>query len=369
MASILLEQVSKSFDDVVAVDGLSLDVQDQELLVLLGPTGAGKTTTLRCIAGLDKPESGHIYIGGECVDEWTPSERDVAFVFQSHVLYPHLTVYDNIAFPLHPRKLAASDIRDKVVAVAETLHISHLLERKPVQLSGGEIQRVGLGRAMVRDPQAYLMDEPLTNLDAKLRAEMRGELKWRHREMGVTTFYVTHDQIEAMTMGDRVAVLCGGKLQQIAPPMEVYDHPDNLFVAELIGNPTMNLLEASVDSEAGCVSVRLAYTSITIPLTEEQQQLVEGIPPQQEWVFGVRPEDVQATSESQWQAEIYAVEPLGAETYLDLSLGLDPHTDKDILVRVRTEPFGPWKQGDTATFRFLAGRTHLFRGDTGEAVF
>ncbi len=368
MAEIRLEHVSKSFDRKFAIQDLTLDVQDRELLVLLGPTGAGKTTTLRCVAGLEKPESGHIYVDGQCIDDWTPAERDVAFVFQSHILYPHLTVYENIAFPLHPRKLAESEIREKVLSVAQTLHIEHLLARKPAQLSGGEIQRVGLGRAMVREPRVYLMDEPLTNLDAKLRTEMRAELKWRHREMGVTTFYVTHDQVEAMTMGDRVAVLNEGQLQQIASPMEVYDHPANLFVAGLVGSPAMNLLEACIATEDDQMHVALLHTDIRIPLGDAQRQLVEAMDGQESWVFGVRAEDIRMVSRAGDEAEVYAVEPLGADTLLDLSLGRNPNTERDILIRARTGPFEQWLPGSTVGFQFVQGRTHLFRGDTGEAL-
>ena len=206
-------------------------MKDEEFFVLLGQTGAGKTTTLRCIAGLDKPEEGSIYLDDVSLNDKTPAERDVAFVFQSHILYPHLSVYENMAFPLHPRKLSGEEIDRRVKDIAQMLHIEHLLMRNPNQLSGGETQRVGLGRAMVRRPQVFLMDEPISNLDAKLRTEMRVEIRWRQRELGTTTFYVTHDQVEAMSMADRIAVLDAGKIQQLGTPSQIYNHPTNLFVA------------------------------------------------------------------------------------------------------------------------------------------
>ena len=233
MPTVKLENLTKRFDDIVALDGVNLDIRDQEFFVLLGQTGAGKTTTLRCIAGLDLPENGAIYLDDQQINRLTPAERDVAFVFQAHILYPHLTVYENMAFPLHPRGLIGGlqTSMSRVTEIASMLHIEHLLQRKPNQLSGGETQRVGLGRAMVRRPQVFLMDEPISNLDAKLRTEMRAEIKWRQRQLETTTLYVTHDQIEAMSMADRVAVLEKGRVHQVGTPMEIYDHPANLFVA------------------------------------------------------------------------------------------------------------------------------------------
>ena len=242
MPTVQLENLTKRFDDIIALDGINLDIRDQEFFVLLGQTGAGKTTTLRCIAGLDLPENGAIYLDNQQINHLTPAERDVAFVFQAHILYPHLTVYENMAFPLHPRGLSEDEISSRVTEIASMLHIEHLLQRKPNQLSGGETQRVGLGRAMVRRPQLFLMDEPISNLDAKLRTEMRAEIKWRQRQLETTTLYVTHDQIEAMSMADRVAVLEEGRVQQVGTPTEIYDHPANLFVAGFIGNPSMNLI-------------------------------------------------------------------------------------------------------------------------------
>ena len=258
MATVKLENITKRFGELIALDDITLDIQDQEFFVLLGQTGAGKTTTLRCIAGLDKQEEGSIYLDGVSVDDKTPAERDVAFVFQSHILYPHLSVYENMAFPLHPRKLSAEEIDRRVRDIAQMLHIEHLLMRTPNQLSGGETQRVGLGRAMVRRPQVFLMDEPISNLDAKLRTEMRAEIRWRQRELGTTTFYVTHDQIEAMSMADRIAILEAGRIQQLGTPSDIYNQPANLFVAGFIGNPSMNCIPCDISSTNGELHLKLA---------------------------------------------------------------------------------------------------------------
>lgn len=242
MAEVRVENLVKRFEDVVAVNDISLEVKDGEFVVLLGPTGCGKTTTLRCIAGLETPDSGEIYIDGRPVTKLSPAERDIAFVFQTFALYPHMRVYDNIAFPLKAVKLPKEEIDKRVREVAEILRISHLLSRRPGKLSGGEMQRVALGRAMVRRPKVFLMDEPLTSLDAKLRAEMRAELKRLQTDQNATTIYVTHDQLEAMSMGDRIAVMDAGKILQIGTPMDVYNHPENLFVAGFIGTPEMNMI-------------------------------------------------------------------------------------------------------------------------------
>src|SRR5260221_7096322 len=249
MSTLSLEEVTKRFGSNVALNNVSLEVHDREFVVLLGPTGAGKTTLLRCVAGLEKMDSGDVLIGGENVKAQAPAERDLAFVFQNYALYPRKSVYQNIAFPLEARRASKAEIEAEVKKVADVLHIKHLLERRPAQLSGGEQQRVALGRAMVRRPHAFLMDEPLTNLDFKLRTEMRSELKRIQRELDETFFNVTNDQVEAMSMGDKIAVLDHGVIQQIGAPQEVYEHPANLFVAGFIGNPRMNLLKCSFDRE------------------------------------------------------------------------------------------------------------------------
>jgi multiple sugar transport system ATP-binding protein len=247
MASISLEKISKSFGDVHALRELQLDVEDGEFFVLLGPSGAGKTTTLRVIAGLEQPESGRVCMDGEDITGWHIADRDCAFVFQQYSLYPHLSVYDNIAFPLRSplRRTTESEIRRKVGKVAEMLHIESKLERKATALSGGEMQRVAIGRALVRDPRVFLMDEPLSSLDAKLREELRVELKRIQRELGATVIYVTHDQVEATTMADRIGILEAGKLRQVGTAQEVYENPASVYVAQRLGSPAINLLPAS----------------------------------------------------------------------------------------------------------------------------
>lgn len=255
MAGVKLVNVWKQFGEVTAVKNMNLDIKDGEFMILLGPSGCGKTTTLRMISGLEEPTKGQIYIGDKLVADpekgvfVPPKDRDIAMVFQSYALYPHMTVYDNIAFPLKLRKVPKQEIDQRVREVAEMLGLTELLKRKPRELSGGQRQRVALGRAIVRKPQVFLMDEPLSNLDAKLRVKMRAELKKLQRQLGVTTIYVTHDQVEAMTMGDRIAVINAGELQQVGSPDEVYDKPANTFVAGFIGSPPMNSMDASITED------------------------------------------------------------------------------------------------------------------------
>src|SRR5437867_7235335 len=247
MAQVVLDHVTKVFDDqVMAVDDLTLTVGDGEFIILVGPSGCGKTTALRMLAGLEKLTSGRIAIDGRVINDVSPRDRDIAMVFQNYALYPHMTVFRNLAFGLRQRKVPSREIDRRVHEVSEILGLDELLKRRPAQLSGGQRQRVAMGRALVREPKAFLLDEPLSNLDAKLRVQMRAELKRLHQRLGVTTIYVTHDQVEAMTLGDRIAVMNAGRVQQIGRPQEVYRHPANLFVAGFIGSPPMNLLRGSV---------------------------------------------------------------------------------------------------------------------------
>ena len=249
MAQVTLTHLVKRFDKTTAVDDLNLDIKDREFMVLVGPSGCGKTTALRMIAGLEEISDGDIHIGERLVNTVSPKDRDIAMVFQNYALYPHMSVYDNMAFGLKLRRVPKTDIDKRVKEAAGLLGIESLLQRRPGQLSGGQRQRVALGRAIVREPQVFLMDEPLSNLDAKLRVQTRAELIKLHRRLGITTIYVTHDQVEAMTMGDRIAVMSGGKLQQCAPPMEIFLHPVNMFVAGFIGTPSMNFLKATLKKD------------------------------------------------------------------------------------------------------------------------
>ena len=375
MATVRLENITKRFGDLIALDDITLDIRDEEFFVLLGQTGAGKTTTLRCIAGLDKPEEGTIYLDDVSVNDKTPAERDVAFVFQSHILYPHLSVYENMAFPLHPRKLSAEEIDRRVRDIAQMLHIEHLLMRTPNQLSGGETQRVGLGRAMVRRPQVFLMDEPISNLDAKLRAEMRSEIRWRQQELGTTTFYVTHDQTEAMSMADRIAVLEAGKIQQLGTPSDIYNHPANLFVAGFIGNPSMNCIPCDISGTNGELQLRLAHdlgtdNSVTIQDDTKVLKTLNDSDSERNLVFGAHAEDVVVSHQSipnAFQAEVYSVEPLGAETIVELTLGTDTSGAHTIL-KASTAPNFEAEIGQHIYVTFVPDRMHFFDKTTGDAI-
>ncbi len=273
MAEIKLEHITKRFAEVVAVDDVNLEIHDQEFVVFLGPSGCGKTTTLRAIAGLECPDEGDIFIDGTRVNALPPADRDIAFVFQFYALYPHLTVYDNIAFPLKAVKVPKSEIQERVKEVATILQIQAMLDRKPSHLSGGEMQRVALGRAMVRRPKAFLMDEPMSNLDAKLRVDMRAELKRLQRRLGATTIFVTHDQVEAMSMADRIVIMDQGRLQQIGTPQEVYNQPQTIFVAQFMGSPSMNLIRGTVRSQAALNSDSTGGRKPVLHLTTQMSGL------------------------------------------------------------------------------------------------
>jgi multiple sugar transport system ATP-binding protein len=311
MTEVTFSKVRKAFGAAVAVKGLDLAVRGGEFVSLLGPSGCGKTTTLRMLAGLEFPTEGEIRIGDRVVNAVPPGQRDIAMVFQSYALYPHMTVGENIAYPLKKRGVAKADREIKVRAVAETLHLSALLDRKPRQLSGGQQQRVALGRALVRDPKVFLLDEPLSNLDAKLRAHMRAELIELHRKLGRTFIYVTHDQLEAMTMSDRIAVMHEGELQQFGAPMEVYERPANLFVAGFIGSPAMNLLPCVLE-QAGSGLV-FARPGLRLPVAA-------GGGAGQKVTLGVRPEDI-TLGEGPFRATIRVVEPTGHETIVMAEIG------------------------------------------------
>src|SRR5947209_1963382 len=321
MSEVVLEDVVKVYGDVVAVDHVSFTIKDGEFIALVGPSGCGKTTTLNMVAGLIELTSGTISIGGKIVNDLDPKDRDIAMVFQNYALYPSKTVGENLAFPLQMRKMPRTDIEARVKRAAETLGITHLLQRKPRQLSGGQQQRVALGRALVRDPKAFLMDEPLSNLDAMLRVQMRSELKRLHQEFSTTVIYVTHDQMEAMTMADRIAVMSGGSVQQIGTPDEIYDHPANIFVAGFIGSPAMNFLNGVVLDSGAKVAIR--GEGWELPLNsanaDRARKSSKG-----ELIVGARHTNLTVLPESAdsgLPARIYTVEPTGDLTYVHLFLG------------------------------------------------
>src|SRR5687768_11627334 len=289
MATVTFDHVWKRYGDVVAVKDLNLDIQDEEFLVLVGPSGCGKTTALRMIAGLEEISEGTLKIGERVVNDLAPKDRDVAMVFQSYALYPHMSVYDNLAFGLKLRKIPKAEIDKRVRQAAGTIELSNLLDRKPKQLSGGQRQRVALGRAIVREPAVFLMDEPLSNLDAKLRVQTRAEIARLHQRLRTTVVYVTHDQVEAMTMGDRIAVMNFGVLQQVGPPQELYQNPVNKFVAGFIGSPSMNFMSVAPKSEGG--TLKLVGDGVELPVPDGLRNAVDG--GAAELTAGVRPEHFQ----------------------------------------------------------------------------
>ena len=352
MANVEFDDVWKRFASQAqaAVHGLTLSIPDRELLVLLGPSGCGKTTALRMLAGLEEPDGGDIRIGGKSVVGLEPKDRDVALVFQSYALYPHLSAHDNIGYPLKVRNLSKAEQEAKIERVAEMLGIGHLLPRRPVQLSGGEQQRVALARAIVREPQVFLMDEPLSNLDAKLRVHTRTELKTLQRELGTTMVFVTHDQAEAMSLAHRIAVLSQGELQQIGTPDDVYDRPANLFVAEFIGSPPMNLLEATLDGDSV-----VAAGGWRIP----HRSGANGATPR-ELTLGLRPEGITIATEGQ-PAEVVAVEPFGSEVIVDVRVGSQA-------LKIRAAPDVRPAPGSQVALRVDPAAVRLFDRSSGAAV-
>ncbi|MDI6880253.1 MAG: sn-glycerol-3-phosphate ABC transporter ATP-binding protein UgpC [Desulfitobacteriaceae bacterium] len=324
MAGLTFKNVVKKYDQNVVVHDFNLEIKDKEFLVLVGPSGCGKTTTLRMIAGLEEITSGELYIGDRLVNDVAPKDRDIAMVFQSYALYPHMSVYENMAFGLKLRKIPKAEIERRVREAAHILDIEHLLERKPKALSGGQRQRVALGRAIVREPQVFLMDEPLSNLDAKLRVQMRAEIsKLRHR-LQTTVVYVTHDQTEAMTMGDRIVVMKDGYIHQVDTPMNLYNHPKNMFVAGFIGSPSMNFLKVKLVEEKG--RLWLVNPAFRLPSIEERR---EALTPyvNKEIIFGIRPEAIYddaafLEANPDWVVDVHVdvLEPMGAEHYVYFSL-------------------------------------------------
>jgi multiple sugar transport system ATP-binding protein len=338
MAAIAFEEVTKIYPDGThAVSSVDLDIPDGSFMVLVGPSGCGKTTLLRMLAGLETISGGTISVGGRVVNNVPPKERDIAMVFQNYALYPHMTVFDNMAFALKLRHVAKPRVRDRVRGAADILGLAPQLKKKPGMLSGGQRQRVAMGRAIVREPQAFLMDEPLSNLDAKLRVQMRAEIARIQRDLGVTTVYVTHDQIEAMTLGDRVAVLRGGVLQQVDSPQALFEHPRNLFVAGFIGSPAMNLVEATLDRKNGTAEVAFGSHRLTVPETVVGDRPGLGRYVGRELVLGIRPDDFEDASlvndappDARVQVDVDLRETLGREAYLHFAVDAPPVLTEDV---------------------------------------
>jgi multiple sugar transport system ATP-binding protein len=351
VARVHFDGVSKSFGGTLAVDDLNLEVHDGELLVLLGPSGCGKTTALRMVAGLEDPSSGTVSIGDAVVNDVEPKDRDVAMVFQSYALYPHMTLRRNIEFPLRQQRVTTEERDRRVEEAATTLGLTDLLERKPGQLSGGQRQRVALARAIVRDPQVFLMDEPLSNLDATLRIQTRADIVSLQRRLGTTTIYVTHDQVEAMTMGHRIAVMRGGRLQQVAAPQDLYEHPANTFVASFLGSPGMNLIPATVDG----ASATVYGTTVELPAA------LGRVPPGPV-TLGVRPEAA-SLAPAGIPASVTLVEQLGAETHVICSLA----DATRVVVRQGHQAARP-DLGEAVTILIDPDHLHVFDAATGERV-
>ncbi|HEY8477447.1 MAG TPA: sn-glycerol-3-phosphate ABC transporter ATP-binding protein UgpC [Chloroflexota bacterium] len=370
MAKVVLDHVTKKFGDVTAVNDLTFTINDKEFLVLVGPSGCGKSTALRCIAGLEEITSGDLYIGDRRVNDVPPKDRDIAMVFQSYALYPHMTVYDNLAFGLKLRRTPKHEIDRRVKEAAEILGLQGLLNRKPKQLSGGQRQRVALGRAIVREPQVFLMDEPLSNLDAKLRVQTRAELIKLHQRLQTTVIYVTHDQVEAMTMGHRIAVLRDGVLQQLDTPQTLYDHPINMFVAGFIGSPAMNFFDARLVQDDGKLYVDTGQFRLRVP--DSKKHLVQSHIGK-EVTFGIRPEDIHERSEvpnadpeACAAAQVDVVEPLGSEVFVYFamdgqgkSLSVGGH---DFIARM--DPHTQLRAGQRTELVFNVEKLHIFDRQT-----
>ena len=363
MARVLIRSLNKMYDDVQAVKDVNLEIRDKEFVVLVGPSGCGKTTTLRMVAGLESITSGQVLIGDTVVNELPPMDRNIAMVFQNYALYPHMSVYDNMAFGLKMRKVDRAEIRKRVHDAADILGIRDYLARKPRQLSGGQRQRVALGRAIVRHPQVFLFDEPLSNLDAKLRVQMRVELKKLHSRLNTTAIYVTHDQVEAMTLGDRVVVMKGGLVQQVGEPLELYNAPVNRFVAGFLGSPAMNF--APVRLSNGKDGLRADNPGFGIDVPAEIRPRLQAYAGR-EVIMGIRPEDLQIANGSHppglcFDAMVEVVERLGAEILLDLQVG-----EQTMVAAV--EPSIRAKRGDKLRFALSPERLHFFDTNSEAAI-
>ncbi|MCH3973433.1 MAG: sn-glycerol-3-phosphate ABC transporter ATP-binding protein UgpC [Oscillospiraceae bacterium] len=368
MASVTLKHVYKIYTGgVQAVTDFNLEIADKEFIILVGPSGCGKSTTLRMIAGLEDISKGELYIGDTLANDVAPKDRDIAMVFQNYALYPHMTVFDNMAFGLKLRKVPKDEIKARVEEAARILDIAHLLDRKPKALSGGQRQRVALGRAIVRNPKVFLLDEPLSNLDAKLRAQMRTEISKLHKRLGTTFIYVTHDQTEAMTMGDRIVVMKDGIIQQVDTPQNLYDFPINEFVAGFMGSPQMNFIDAKVNKAAKGYSIDFGQYSLVLPAGKAKAEVMDPYVGK-DVVLGIRPEHVhdepkflQDHPEFIADAEVEVTELMGAETYLYLTCDGNNLT-------ARVEPTSTAKSGDKIKIAFDMSKCHLFDKDTEATI-
>jgi multiple sugar transport system ATP-binding protein len=366
MADVRLINVNKKFGSVTANENVNLHIRDGEFFVLLGPSGCGKTTTLRIVAGLETPDTGEIYIGDRLVNDLPPGKRNIAMVFQNYALYPHMTVFDNIAFPLKVAKLHKTEIASRVKWALDLLRIEELENRKPRQLSGGQQQRVAVGRAVVRQPDVFLLDEPLSNLDALLRIRMRSELKRLFRDIKATAIYVTHDQVEAMTMAKRIAVMRFGKIEQLATPHEIYHRPRTRFIASFIGSPPMNFLDGTLTERNGKSYIDLEPFSIEI--LPKVAKLIKEKATSSKVIFGIRPEDIiiqkKRTPEyvESCPCEVYVAEPLGSELLVNLTIG-------ENIVKVKTAPSLDVNIGEKVWTRFRKDKIHIFDSKTEELIF
>ncbi len=358
MASVTIRDVKKSYADLQVIHGVNCEVADGEFIVILGPSGCGKSTLLRMIAGLEEISGGEISIGGRVVNDLEPKDRDIAMVFQNYALYPHMSVYDNMAYGLRIRGMSKAEIEARVQKAAKILELGQYLQRRPRQLSGGQRQRVAMGRAIVREPAVFLFDEPLSNLDAKLRVQMRLEIKRLQRELGVTSIYVTHDQVEAMTLADRLIVMNAGVADQIGTPMDVYDRPASVFVAGFIGSPAMNFLAAKVGQDRKSVDLAgtTANGAISLPLARPTSAAVGTAV-----ALGVRPEHLHPATDGPLQFEVELAEPLGADTLLHSRFGAARE-----LVTVRQGGHVIARPGEMRHFKAEPGHLHLFDSQTGK---
>jgi len=356
MAEVRLENVCKSFEDVKAVDNISLHVRDGEFIVLLGPSGCGKTTTLRCVAGLEHVDKGKIFIDEKDVTDLPPAQRGLSMVFQSYAVFPHMTVFDNIAFGLKLRKTPADQIKEKVKDVAGLVQIGDLIDRYPYQLSGGQRQRVALARALAIDPKVLLLDEPLSNLDAALRLQMRAELKLLQRKSKVTTLYVTHDQVEAMSMGDRIAIIRNGSLEQVDTPERVFNHPENTFVGNFIGSPPMNMLECNIVEGSN-----IAIGNFTYKLPDSVVKAIRKTKTSRV-ILGIRPKNITITKDRRknaFRAKIEVIEPIGEELVVHLTV-------EGKLLTVITSPTQDLRMGEKVWLTPDSRKIHIFDKKTGK---